>query len=94
MKIPPGLIGESDYFRLAALDYSNLTPIDIKVENGRVWFYYRKRDAEPVLSAYDSGQLRASLRDFSASLVRIKTKIFSIERERTRQCRFEISKVI
>jgi hypothetical protein len=81
-QLPTDIISESDYFKLAALDLLNITPTEIKSLSGRIWFYFVKNDAQPILSAYESGKLNGSLRDYAASLVRIKTKIFSIERER------------
>lgn len=82
MDLPADLISESDYFKIAAIDLSGVCPTKTQVVNNRVWFFYPKTKVEPILTAYDTGRLKASLRDYAASLVRTKTKIFSIERER------------
>ena len=75
-------IQESDYFRVAALDFSNLTPTNLQFRHGRVYFYFPKTKAQPILNDFDSGLLVGSLRDYAASLVRTKNRIFSIERDK------------
>jgi len=82
-------VSESDYFKIAALELSNIFPIETKFIDGRVWFYYPKEKVELVLIAFDTGKLKASLRDYAASLIRTKTKIFSIERERRNGATYE-----
>lgn len=73
------LIPVSDFFKLAVLDLLHLTPRRTE-HNGRYWAYFDRGSAQKLLDQYDSGVLRGCLRDYAASIERVKTRIFESER--------------
>lgn len=76
---PPQLIPVSDFHKLAVLDLFKIQPVRVE-HDGRFWAFYSRVLAEPLLSEYESGLLQAPLRDYTASLDRVKTRIFEAER--------------
>lgn len=73
------LIPVSDFFKLAALDLLRIAPEHFEYHN-RYWAYFLADQAQKVLEQYDSGALTGCLRDYAASLERVKTRIFESER--------------
>ena len=72
------LIPVSDFNKLAVLDLLRITPRRTEY-NGRYWAFFDQTAAGP-LAEYESGALQRPLRDFVASLDRVKTRIFESER--------------
>ena len=76
-----GLIAVSDMYRLAALDLFQIPPARHE-HTARYLAFFTRRDAEKLLADYDTGNMKASLRDYAAALKRVKDRIFESERLR------------
>ena len=75
------LIKVSDMYKLAVLDCCHIALVKNEHEkNQRYYGFFDKAEAAPILDDYDSGRLNVSARDFSASIQRVKDRIFETER--------------
>ena len=78
---PIDLLKISDMYKLAVLDCCHITLVSHEhVKDQRYYGFFHKEEAEPILDDYDSGRLNVSARDFSASIQRVKDRIFESER--------------
>lgn len=72
-------VAVSDFYKLAVLDISGITPE--RTENkGRFWAFFKRDKVEKLLADYESGKLKVVARDFAASVSRTKDRIFESER--------------
>jgi hypothetical protein len=74
------LIPISDLYQLALLDLHKIQQIKYERDGRRYIGFYERSKASRVLSRYVSGTMKVCLRDYVASLHRIKDRIFDSER--------------
>lgn len=81
---PSDLIPVSDIYRLAVLNMMGISPVKTDYKDYRYWGFFDPEKAETILADYENGTLRVVARDLSASIVRVKDRIFEMERAQKR----------
>jgi hypothetical protein len=71
----------SDYFKLALLDLHDIQPLRVEYD-GRYWAFFDSEKARPILTAFDDGTQKESVRDYSRALISMKSRIFEMARIR------------